>query len=133
VFNRVVKCPLVKGAKRFLTKRSKKMPFFVVSGTPDDEIRRIVNMRKLEPFFKAVYGSPEKKEALIRKILKEHGFNKKDVLFVGDSKDDMDAALASGIIFAGRVTGSNRFTGLKKSLRIRDLTELDRLIDEKKI
>ena len=65
VYQEVLKCPFVKGAKEFLEKYHQKIPLFIASGTPDAEIKSIIRDRGLEKYFKGVFGSPLKKKELI--------------------------------------------------------------------
>lgn len=127
VFKRVVEAPYVKGALEFLTNNKDKYPFFIVSGTPQDEIINIIQQRGLEDYFKRVYGAPPKKAELIRKILKEYGYKPDEVVFVGDSLDDYEGAKESGIHFIGReLKNKNNFIGLADvKTVIKDLNDLN--------
>lgn len=62
VFTRVMECPFVPGAKEFLERNYRKYDLYVASGTPEEELKRIVEERKLGVFFKKIYGTPMKKE-----------------------------------------------------------------------
>jgi phosphoglycolate phosphatase-like HAD superfamily hydrolase len=96
-------------------------------------MKRIIHAKRMGMYFTAVYGSPQKKSALIKQIMAKYKINRKDILFVGDSNDDKDAARMTGIRFIGRITKHNQFAGLKSTRKIRDIFELNKLIDEKNI
>ena len=60
VVEEVVRVPWIKGAKAFLDKYSSKLPVFVISGTPETELKYVVDQRKMSHYFKEVLGSPGK-------------------------------------------------------------------------
>jgi len=99
----VIRAPFIAGAKDFLDSCKGKYPMYVVSATPDEEIREIVGRRGLEGYFKAVYGSPATKAEHINRILKENSYDKEKLLFIGDSINDYKASYESGVLFAARV------------------------------
>ena len=99
----VVDCPAVAGAERFLAAHHRRLPLFVVSGTPHEELLRIVDRRHLARYFAGVFGSPPEKPPTIRAILRQHRLAAETVLFVGDARTDHDAAAETGLRFIGRV------------------------------
>ncbi|MFN5658060.1 MAG: HAD family hydrolase [Pseudanabaena sp.] len=99
----VIASPYVLGADDFLEKYYQSIPLFVASGTPDEELKRIVSFRNMNHYFVSVYGSPTKKSAIIQKILTNHGFNPDRVLMVGDAIADYEGAIGAGVKFIGRV------------------------------
>lgn len=103
VFKKVLECPYVKGAREFLEQWSGKLDMYVVSGTPTFEIRKIVEARGLDFAFKGVYGSPEKKDYWVKKLLSDKGYAPEECRFVGDAGADLKAARAGGMGFVGRV------------------------------
>src|SRR4051812_5665569 len=62
-------CPFVPGALEFIKRRAAECPLFIASGTPETELREVVQSRGLSPYFTGVYGSPRSKAALLRVIL----------------------------------------------------------------
>lgn len=97
----VLKAPFVPGAREFLEAEHRKRPLFVASGTPEEELRRIVERRGLAAFFRGVHGSPRRKDVILRQIASEAGVAAADLTMVGDAKNDYDAALAAGCRFVG--------------------------------
>ncbi|MEW6679509.1 MAG: HAD-IA family hydrolase [bacterium] len=130
VYQEVVKCPFVKGAKEFLDKYIGKYLFFIVSGTPVDEIKSIVKERGLSKYFKEVFGSTLKKNEQNAAILSKYQLRPEEVLFVGDSIDDWEGVKDLGIKFIGRTLKDNPFIGLKIEALIEDLFDLDKLIQK---
>lgn len=99
----VVAAPMVAGAADFLVHQRARLPLFIVSGTPHDELTRIVRRRGMADAFTAIYGSPPEKPPIIESILKGHGLAARNVVFIGDARTDYDAAVATGLRFIGRV------------------------------
>jgi HAD superfamily hydrolase (TIGR01549 family) len=135
VYKEVLECPFVKGAYEFLDKYYQKIPFFIVSGTPHEEIRLIIKERGLSKYFKRVYGAPPGKGTLILKIIKDYNFTPKDIFFVGDSIDDYEGAKEAGVKFVGRVAQGkeNIFAKFNISPIVEDMFALERIIDGQKI
>lgn len=100
----VVAAPWVAGAWELIQAYEKIIPMFIASGTPDDELNRIVLRRDIRRYFVSVHGSPATKADMIRRIVAEHGFRKNRVLMVGDSMTDYQGAVEAGVDFIGRVT-----------------------------
>lgn len=99
----VVKCPFVPGARAFLERWAARLPLVVVSGTPEEELRGIVDERQLDQFFLEVHGSPRAKSAIVADVLARHRWTPIDVLLVGDAESDRIAAETVGVRFIGRV------------------------------
>jgi phosphoglycolate phosphatase-like HAD superfamily hydrolase len=100
----VLSAPFNNGALESLKQLKKKgIPAFVVSGTPDDEIRFIVKKRKLTSFFMEVHGSPRKKEEIILDIGTRYSRDLGKCLFIGDAMTDYFAARHCGTDFLGVV------------------------------
>ena len=103
VVEKVIKSDWVKGAKEFLDKYYKKIDMYVISGTPEGELREIVKERNMEKYFKAVYGSPITKPEHARKIISKMDYDPEKVLYIGDSLSDYKNAMEAEIPFLGRL------------------------------
>lgn len=104
VLDTVVAAPLIPGALETLkTLHQSGIPAFVVSGTPGDEMRLIVERKGLSPFFLEVHGSPQVKPDIVAEILARHGYRPDRCLFVGDALADYRAAQSNGLHFLGIV------------------------------
>lgn len=99
----VLNAPLVAGIRAVLEHYAGRVPMFVVSGTPGEELRRIVAARALDAYFLEVHGSPTDKITHIADILARHGYAAARTLMIGDALTDHDAARANGTAFLGRV------------------------------
>ena len=126
VVKKVIESPYVKGAKEFLQKFHKKYDFFISSGTPEVEIKHIAKMRGIGKYFKAIYGSPIKKEKHVEIILNENHLNNNEVVFIGDALSDREAATANSISFIGVLNENINFS--KEKYKINDLSELELLL-----
>jgi HAD superfamily hydrolase (TIGR01549 family) len=103
VFYQVLRCPLVAGMSRLLRESQGKAKLFIVSGTPQAELRKLVRERGWRHYFRGVYGSPRKKVEIVRKLFKKKPEMRKRAVFVGDAMEDYRAAKAARIRFLGRV------------------------------
>lgn len=113
-YESILKCSFIEGAQEFLEKYHQKMPLFVASGTPDEEIKSIIKERGLESYFKGVFGSPTAKKDIILKIMNDFQLKPEEVIFVGDSIDDYEGAQAAGVKFIERTKENNPFKELEK-------------------
>ncbi len=123
----ILTCPLVPGAQDFLEQQVARVSLFIISGTPEAELREIVAYRKLDRYFRGVYGSPRTKDALLRAILAENAWDASEVVVIGDSLMDWRAAVAVGAPFIGRAQKGNAHP-FPDSVRwvVSDLGELQR-------
>ena len=129
VVDEVIRSPYVEGAKEFLEKFYSEIDFYVVSGTPEQELREIVKRRGMSLFFKGVFGSPVQKGEIAKMILKQNGYNSKEVVYVGDSIADLRGAIESGTRFIGRLddSGHDPFTDNDVNV-VKDMTEIEGII-----
>ena len=105
VEDEVVACPWVPGAGDLLSGLSSKLPLFVVTGTPDGEIQRIVDRRNMRHLFTSVHGSPPRKPPIVRELLIKYDLTPGHCLFVGDALFDYETAMETGLDFVGRICG----------------------------
>lgn len=134
VVDDVVNAPIFEGVQEFLEKYKDKFRLYVVSGTPEGEIREIIRRRKLDNFFLGVYGSPASKKDLIEKVLKENGCKREEAIFVGDSINDYEGAVGAGVAFVAKVSddlGVDAFPGVKLKVKIKTIRELEEYLSEK--
>lgn len=117
-------CALARGAREFIEASAARLPLFVASGTPEAELRAIVRDRGLAPFFRGVYGSPRNKADLLRHILGEAGVKAGDALFVGDGRQDYEAARELGVPFVGVSPEANDQRFPSAAMVVVDLREL---------
>lgn len=100
----VLSASFISGALQSLQELKKRsIPAFVVSGTPDDEIKFVVKKRGLSSYFREVHGSPNTKDQIILDIGKRHRYDLSKCLFIGDAMTDYEAAQNTGTYFLGIV------------------------------
>ena len=106
VFRRVMNCSEVPGARAFLEAFHGRLPLYVSSMTPQDELIEIMRRRGFAEYFVDIFGDPPiKKTEAIRKIIQKEAITPGQAVFVGDSDSDFRAAKLSGIPFIGRNSG----------------------------
>ncbi len=104
VTDAVVAVPYLAGALEFLDfckKNRGDLPLFIVSGTPQPELREIVRRRGIDRYFTAVLGSPTLKPEHIRNQLDRYKLIPEHCVFIGDASTDHQAAMATGLGFIG--------------------------------
>ena len=131
VVDKVVAAPAVPGAAEFLQKHHTSIPCFIVSGTPEKEIRLIVERRGWSSWFREVTGSPASKSDNCRRLLQTYDLEPRRCVFVGDALSDLRAAEETNMHFAGRRTPENRALFADRDIHlIDDLSDLERLLGE---
>jgi len=127
VVEKVLACDFVPGAVEFISSYAKQIPLFIVSGTPTEEMRMIASRLELDHYFRGIYGSPTTKGDWVKRILDDWNLASDEVIIVGDSLSDAQAAHQHAIPFIGRVTDKNRGMLTKESAHayIADMTELE--------
>jgi phosphoglycolate phosphatase-like HAD superfamily hydrolase len=98
---KVISSNWVEGAKDFLESHYLTLPLYVASGTPHDELIRIIELRSMSKYFRACQGSPITKEYFLNQVISENKTT--NLLMVGDAITDFEAAMDAGIRFIGRV------------------------------
>ena len=101
VFEQVVSANWVPGAREFIERHYRDVPLFIVSGTPEPELKEIVRRRNMQHFFREVLGSPRKKAEHIRALLDNYDLKAENCFFIGDALTDYHAARDTGMPFIG--------------------------------
>ena len=107
VMGEVVNARWVDGAQEFLEHNKNIYKFFVVSGTPDAELKRIIKLRGMDSLFEAVFGSPKPKDLILKELIQLYAFKPHEVVFVGDATTDWQAAKLAKIPFIWRRASKN--------------------------
>jgi beta-phosphoglucomutase-like phosphatase (HAD superfamily) len=98
----VLNSPFICGALETLKDLKKReVPCFVASGTPDDEIKKIIAKRNLSNYFQEVHGSPALKDQILRCVIAKYDYLPSNCVFLGDAMTDYIAAQKVGIRFIG--------------------------------
>ena len=112
VLESVLHSPWIPGAYEYLAKNHKSQLFVLVTATPEEEIKIILQQLEIEKFFFRVYGAPTKKSDAIKETLCDLNFSTASVLMIGDSESDLQAAYENSVPFLLRCTNANH--ALKK-------------------
>ena len=108
VLDKVINSDEVVGANYFIEKYHKKFQFWIITGTPTEEIEIITKKRGLIDYFLGLYGSPNNKRYWTEFLIKKHNLKRDEIVFLGDATTDMDAANFSKTHFALRENDENR-------------------------
>ena len=125
VKQKVIKANLIGGAQKFLEKNFNELDLHLSSATPHEELTEILIKKDIAKYFKSIAGSPKSKESHINEILYNEKFDKEKVVYVGDSQQDLNAAIKTGIHFIG--IGKNNFNG--DALVINNLVGLEKALN----
>ena len=102
VTSKVVKCDYIPGIIGFLDLSLRKNTVCAINtATPEKEIREILKKRKITKYFEIICGSPNEKSENINIILNQINYSKKQVVCIGDSISDYNAAEKNNIDFIG--------------------------------
>jgi phosphoglycolate phosphatase-like HAD superfamily hydrolase len=94
---KVAQAPEVKGADQLLKGLAAKIPIYVTSVNPVEDLEFYLKARSWDPYLTGWYGDPprRKAEALLQ-MAKKEGCLPSEVLLVGDSEGDQLAAREAG-------------------------------------
>jgi phosphoglycolate phosphatase-like HAD superfamily hydrolase len=123
----VIRVPFVPGAEAFLKQFHRKVPLYIVSATPQEELAEIADERGLSKYFTGIFGAPVPKSKHLATIAARTGADPGAVIFIGDAMNDCIAAEKAGVRFIGRIPpgNTNPFAGcLAVERTVRDLYEL---------
>ena len=131
----VIQSEFVKGAYEFLDQYYKKIFFYIISGTPEEEMVYIAQARGLKKFFRGIYGSPRTKGEIMKMIMRQDNLHSGEIIFVGDSINDYAGAREAGIQFIGRTgeEAGNPFAGVRPDLLVKDIAELKNKLMERSL
>jgi len=118
VLEKVIKAPFIKGALKFLDSlRNKRL--FLISATPENEIKTIAKRRGLSGYFADIKGSPLSKKDNLSHLKDKYGLNYYECVYFGDSQEDQKAAAYFKMTFIpinffGKNTGYKDFSELRR-------------------
>jgi HAD superfamily hydrolase (TIGR01549 family) len=102
VFEKIIDCPYVDGALEFLDFFSKRVPLYLISISPEEELSQVLKVRNLDHYFEKVYANPPNKSEAFKQILAEKHLDPSETVYIGDTQEDYRAAKNVGIPFIGR-------------------------------
>ncbi len=116
----------VPGVKEFLSGPGQNYDKFLSSGAPDQDIPQMLQILGLEDYFIKGFGAPAPKHEHIANILQAYAYQPEQVVFIGDSPKDRDAARRNSIWFVARDRGLETLKA--EPFKIKDLTELEAVL-----
>lgn len=102
VVKKVIEADEIPGAKDFLIRHYKKCNYWIITGTPTEEIKEITRQRNIYKYFKEHCGSPTKKTEWTEYLIEKYNLKRNETLFLGDAMSDYQAAKESNLNFALR-------------------------------
>jgi phosphoglycolate phosphatase-like HAD superfamily hydrolase len=99
VVEKVIDAPYVPGALEYIQQSYKQYKLLISTGTPTQEMNKILSGRKIAHYFTDVFGSPPKKIEHLNNIMSIYGMKPNELIFYGDSNADLDAASNANIKF----------------------------------
>lgn len=103
VLEKVMAAPFVPGARDLLDSLQGRMTLAVASGTPETELRGIVERREIGRYFSDVCGAPRTKTEILRSLMVRHDCDSRQTLMIGDANTDYEAARTVGCAFYARI------------------------------
>jgi phosphoglycolate phosphatase-like HAD superfamily hydrolase len=125
VTQRVIACPAMPGSLDFIHNYHLRLPLFIASATPEDELREIASKRGLSPYFREICGSPRSKSEVIRVILHRNRLAAGTVPFVGDAINDYMASLETDSPFFAFAPNGRREAFPPQVILVRTFQELE--------
>jgi len=109
-----ISCEERPGVSTGLAFLSDRYPLYLLSATPESSLHRIVSAREWSSFFRIVRGMPCCKADELRAFAVEEGVQCEEILMVGDSALDSQAALEAGSEFLFMSDGMSMDVVLKR-------------------
>ena len=98
----IINCPLVQGVSAFLENIHSQVSVYLLSATPQLYLNHIIEVRGLAKYFKGSFGAPIDKVDILNTIMASENISASELLFIGDSLEDQQAASKAEIVFLGR-------------------------------
>lgn len=92
---------LIADSVKFIKENYSDYEMHVVSGSDGKELRAICEGLKLAQYFKTINGSPTPKKELVASLIDHNKYNRDEIVLIGDSINDFEAAVENGISFVG--------------------------------
>lgn len=103
----VIDSPWVGGVHDYIERYHEQQYFVLLTATPKEEIKMIIDRLGIDPCFREVFGAPTDKSEAIAGIVRRRDGDRESMLVIGDSEHDMKAARDNGIPFLLRSTPYN--------------------------
>jgi phosphoglycolate phosphatase-like HAD superfamily hydrolase len=101
VKEKVISSPFIPGVKEFLEKHSTRTLQYICTGTPEFEIKEILERKNISRYFNGIFGAPRSKIEIISEILNVTNTIPNECLYFGDSITDYQATVFYKMPFIG--------------------------------
>lgn len=92
---------LIDETVNFIKSKISSKEMHVVSGSDQRELRILCQQLGIKSLFKSINGSPTSKPELVWQLMRDLPFDASEIVLIGDSFNDLDAASQNGIDFFG--------------------------------
>lgn len=92
---------IIQDCIQFIHKKNKDYDMHIASGSEEKELQYICEQLGISNYFLSINGSPTNKNELVNNILIENNYDCRDVVIIGDSINDYEAAVKNNISFIG--------------------------------
>ena len=132
VMENVINSNPIPGAIEFIKRYSKDFKFFIISGTPDDEINKICETIGIASHFKEILGSPKNKKTWCSELkVKYNELKNENTIFLGDALSDFEAAQDNNFFFALRAAEYNEsiFSDIQVDVKFQSFSSLSKALE----
>ena len=98
---RLMQVRLVPGLLDTLASWKGRVPIYVCSGTPQEDLTEVLTARQLDTWFTGILGTPPDKTSLLASILAREDASPQATVMVGDSVTDLEASRCNDTRFYG--------------------------------
>ena len=92
---------LIEESMNFIKEKYQKYIMYIVSGSDGKELNEVCKGLEISNYFHSIYGSPEPKKDILKRVLKQFDYEPSNCLMIGDARNDYDAAIENRIPFLG--------------------------------
>lgn len=92
---------LIQDSISFIEENYTRYEMHIVSGSDGEELIKICEALNLKKYFKSINGSPTPKNELVRCVIANNSYDLNEIILIGDSINDYEAALSNAITFCG--------------------------------
>lgn len=121
VKQKVIDSEWIAGVLDYLKDNYDKQLLFLVTATPEDEIKEITSKLRISKFFDEIIGSPTSKKEALKYLIKDYEFFPEESAMIGDSQIDYEAAKDNEVPFILRRTSLNM--GLQSQLKCQMISD----------
>ena len=123
-FAKVKASPLFAGVDGGLKDLKQGRRLYVASATPAAELEETLEVKQISDLFETSWGFPVRKADAINLVRKRHDFERGEILMIGDSAADREAAVEAGVPFLGVAFGGEKHPFPESCPVVHDFSEI---------